>query len=118
MAEQIVAGLFQSRGIAEESAGRLRAEGVPQSELSVRVLREVGPVPATMEPELAALEVDPLVFGNVRETFVDHFRNGETVVLVRTHGEAEVAAAISTLRQYAPVAVEVFDAVGSQAPSR
>jgi hypothetical protein len=109
MAAQIVAGLFQSRGIAEEACGRLRAEGVPERELSVRVLKEVGPAPATMDPELAALEVDPLVFGDVRKTFVHHIRNGETVVLARARNEAEVAAAVNTLRQYAPVAVEVFE---------
>ncbi|HVH77462.1 MAG TPA: hypothetical protein VM755_21290 [Stellaceae bacterium] len=80
MVVQIVAGLFQSRGIAEEACGRLRAEGASESELSVRVLQEVGPMPplATMDPELAALEVAPLVFGNVRKAFVHHIRNGET----------------------------------------
>lgn len=113
MAAQIVAGLFQSRGIAEEACGRLRAEGVPESELSVRVLQEVGPVPATMDPELAALEVDPLVFGNVRKTFVHHIRNGETVMLARARNGAEVSAAVDTLRQYAPVAVDVFEDMGT-----
>jgi hypothetical protein len=110
---QIVAGLFGSHGIAEEAAGRLRDAGVPAGEISVRVLREAGPPPATMSGEFAALEVDPMVWGDVRNTFVDYVKNGETAVLVRARGEAEAAAAVSTLRQYAPLAVNVFEAADS-----
>jgi hypothetical protein len=47
-----------------------------------------------VEPEIEALSVDPLTFGNVRETFARFVRNGETVVCVRAASdeEAEFAA--------------------------
>jgi hypothetical protein len=108
MAVQFVVGLFESRGIAEDAAHRLHTEGVPRAEIAVRVLREIAPVPPSVESELAALSVDPLVFGNVRDTFVRFIRNGETAVLVRTATDADVEFAASTLRQYAPMAIEVI----------
>jgi hypothetical protein len=90
MAGQIVVAVFESRGIALDAYHRLHTEGVPKADTALRVLKEIGPVPATMEPELAALEVDPLVFGNVQETFAPYIRNGETAVLVRAYSDAEV----------------------------
>lgn len=94
----IVAGLFQSRGIAEDARNRLRTIGVPDGKLAVRTLRETAPVPETVDAELAALSVDPLVFGNVRKTFVDYIRNGETVVLVGAASTLESDAASTTLK--------------------
>jgi hypothetical protein len=106
----IVAGLFESRGIAEDARNRLRTLGVPDGKLAVKTLRQTGPVPKTVDAELSALSVDPLVLGNVRETFVDHIRNGETVVLVGAASTLESEAAQSTLKQYSPIAVELFEA--------
>ena len=105
---RIVAGLFESHGIAEDACGRLRDAGVPVSEIAVRVLRETGPIPSTMKSEFNALSVDPLILGDVERTFARFVRNGETVVLVRVADEAAAEAAVNTLRQYAPVAVEVL----------
>jgi hypothetical protein len=53
-----------------------------------------------VEPELEALSVDPLIFGNVRETFAKVIRNGETVVSARAVTDEEVEFAAETLRQY------------------
>jgi hypothetical protein len=50
-----------------------------------------------------------MILGDVRRTFVDHIRNGETVVMVRAASTAEVSLAQDTLGQYGPIAVEVFD---------
>ena len=109
MAAQVVVGLFESSGIAEDACNRLRTAGFPPQCIHRQVLREIGPVPSTMEPELAALEVDPLVFGNVRERYAEFIHNGETLVVVRAANEAEAEAAFYALRQYAPLAVEVLE---------
>jgi hypothetical protein len=109
MTARIVIGLFESSGIAKDARDRLRTEGVADNAIAVRVLKEIGPVPSTMEPELAAFDVDPMVVGNVRETYAQFIHNGETVVLVRAADEKEVGFAIQTLRQFAPVAVDVLN---------
>jgi hypothetical protein len=69
IATRLVIGLFHSSGIAEDAVHRLITEGVAPQDIAHRVLKEVGPIPPTLQPELAALEVDPLVIGNARETF-------------------------------------------------
>jgi hypothetical protein len=51
--------------------------------------------------------VDPLIFGNVRETFAKFIRNGETVVSVRAVTDEEAEFAAETLRQYSPIAIEL-----------
>jgi len=107
MAVKFVVGLFPSKGIAEDACNRLRTEGVPALDISLLVLRQTAPLPATVADELEALSVDPLVVGNVRESFAPHIRNGETAVFVRAHSEADVELAAGTIRQYAPIRIEV-----------
>ena len=68
----LVVGLFPSSGIAEDAVRRLITEGVTARNIAHRVLKEVGPVLPMLEPELAALEVDPLVIGNARQTASDN----------------------------------------------
>jgi len=70
---------------------------------------------AAMTPELAALEVDPFVVGNVRETYAPFIHNGETAVFVRAHTEDEVDVAVATIRLYAPIKIKVV-ATGEGAP--
>ena len=74
------------------------------------LLRELAPLPSYMDAEMAALEIDPLLWGNVRETFAPYIRNGETVVLVRAESENAVDAVIDTMRQFAPVQITVTPA--------
>jgi hypothetical protein len=45
----IVAGLFESRGIAEDAGKRLRTEGVPDGQVAIRTLKETGPVPKAVD---------------------------------------------------------------------
>ena len=97
MAVEIVVGLFHSRGIAEDAVNRLHTEGIPDREIGLRMLRETTSVPETMEPELAALSADPMVWGNVRDTYVKYISNGETVVLVRAENPDEVELAMNVL---------------------
>lgn len=107
MASQIVVGLFYSSGIAADACHRLRTEGVAPSDIALKVLKEIGPIPPTTGPELGALSVDPLVFGNVRDSFAQFIRNGETAVFVRALSDEQVQFAADTLKQYAPITIEV-----------
>jgi len=110
MADKIVIGLFEARGIAEDVRNRLVTDGTSPSEVAVIVLHETAPAPSYMEPEIAALAVDPLLLGNVRETYAPFIRNGETAVFVRAASEAEVDAVIDTMRQYAPIQITATSA--------
>jgi hypothetical protein len=110
MSSRYAVALYQSRGIAEDAHNRLRTEGVPEAEIALVLLHETGPVPATMTPELEALSIDPLVWGDVRRSFARFVHNGETAVLVQAGSEDDADFALEILRHYAPVAVDVFPA--------
>jgi hypothetical protein len=60
-----------------------------------------------LQPELAALEVDPLVIGKARQSFARFIRNGETAVFVRTLDDEQVEFATDVLKLYLPMAIEV-----------
>jgi hypothetical protein len=107
MAAAYVIGVFPSSGIALDAYHRLHTEGFPQNRLAHRVLKEIGPVPPTVQPELEALEVDPLVWGDARNTFARYIHNGETAVLVQAEDAAEAQAAADILALYVPLAVEI-----------
>ena len=68
MAARIVVGVFQSEGIAEDARNRLKTEGVPTGDLVLKVLKEIGPIPEVMEPELDAGFLGPMMLGNFRQT--------------------------------------------------
>ena len=106
-ATRLVIGLFHSSGIAEDAVHRLITEGVAPRDIAHRVLKEVGPVPPTLQPELAALEVDPLVIGNARQSFARFIRNGETAVFVRALSDEQVEFASDVLKLYLPITIEV-----------
>src|SRR5665213_804502 len=108
MEAEIVIGLFRSSGIAQDACNRLRTEGVPDSAVFLKVLREISPVSATMDDELAALSVDPMVWGDVRDSYVDYIHNGETVVLVRAETPDEIELASDVLRMFEPLVVELL----------
>jgi hypothetical protein len=107
MAHKFVVGLFQSKGIAEDAINRLKYEGVPPEYISELLLQEIAPLPQAVEPAIDALSVDPLIVGNVRETFAPHIHNGETAIFVRAHSEDEVDLAVGTIRQYSPIKIKV-----------
>jgi hypothetical protein len=103
-----VVGLYPSSGIALDAFHRLHTEGFSYSRLGHRVLKETGPVPPIVQAELAALEVDLMVWGDVRQTFARHIRNGETAVLVQIDDAGEAQAAADILALYTPLAIEVM----------
>ena len=106
MTPRFVVGLFESKGIAEDSCNRLKYQGVSAESISLVLLREfASPVPATVASELEGLAVDPLILGNVRESYASYIRNGETAVFVEAHSEADVEQAVLTLQQYSPLRV-------------
>jgi hypothetical protein len=107
LAPRLVIGLFHSSGIAEDAVHRLITEGVSPADVAHRVLKEVGPIPSTLVPELAALDVDPLVIGNARETFAQYIHNGETAVFVRALTDAQVEFAVDVLKLYVPITIDV-----------
>lgn len=109
MAVKFVVGLFPSKGIAEDSCNRLRTEGVPARDITLLMLRQTAATRdvETVADELEALAVDPLVIGNTSKNFAPYIRNGETAVFVRAHSEADVELAAGTIRQYAPIRIEV-----------
>ena len=115
MSLKFVVGLFESKGVAQDAVNRLQHEGVPAAHISLLLMHETAPVPAAVAPELGALEVDPMVIGNVRETYAPFIHNGETAVFVRTHIEDEVDLAVATIRLYAPLKIKVVG-VGENAP--
>jgi hypothetical protein len=118
MPSRLVVGLFHSSGIADDAVHRLMTEGVAPQDIAHRVLKEVGPIPPTVQPELAALEVDPLVLGNVRAGFAQFIRNGETAVFVRTLSDEQVEFAADILKQYVPITIEVVPlSEGPQMPA-
>jgi hypothetical protein len=51
MVAGIVVGVFESEGIAEDARNRLKTEGVPAGDIVLKVLKDIGPIPSTMEPE-------------------------------------------------------------------
>lgn len=107
MALKLVVGLFQSKGIAEDAINRLKYEGIPPEYIAELLLHETAPLPVAMTPEIEALSVDPLIVGNVRESYAPYIHNGETAIFVRAHSEAEVDLAVATIRQYSPVKIKV-----------
>jgi hypothetical protein len=107
MSVKFVVGLFESKGIAEDAINRLSYEGVPESDIFAMLMRETAPLPAAVAPTVDALSVDPLILGNVRESYAPFIRNGETAVFVRAHSEAEIDLAVDTIRQYAPIKIKV-----------
>ena len=116
MAPRIVVGVFQSEGIAEDARNRLKTEGVPAGDLVLKVLKEIGPVPAVMEPELDAGFLGPLILGNFREDCAHYIRNGETLLCIHAPTDERVELAVDTLKQYAPIEVKVVPA--AEDPSR
>lgn len=115
MAVKFVVGLFESKGIAEDAVNRLKTEGVPARDILLLLLHETAPLPVAMTPEIEALSVDPLVIGDVRNTYAPFIHNGETALFVRTQGEAEVDLAVATIQLFAPIKIRVVEG-GEGAP--
>lgn len=116
MAHQFVVGLFESRGIAEDAVNRLKHEGVPPENISILLLHEfASPAPRAMTPELEALSVDPMIIGDVRETYAPLVSNGETALFVKAPSEADIDFAVDIIKLYAPMRIRIA-AVGEGAP--
>jgi hypothetical protein len=110
MASQFVVGLFDSEGVARDARNRLHTEGIPSSQMSIVVLRDIAaPPPASTKAELAALSVDPMVRGDVENTFAEYIKNGETAVIVECATLADAQFTIETMTLYDPLAIEALD---------
>ena len=113
MAWRIVVGVFESEGIAEDARNRLTTEGVPAGDIVLKVLKEIGPIPEVMEPEVDAGFLGPVILGNFRESFAHYVRNGETLVCVQASSDEQVELAVDTLKQYAPLEVKIMPRTGA-----
>lgn len=116
MTARLVVGVFQSSGIALDAYHRLHTEGVPTRRLAHHVLKEIGPPPDVLEPELQALQIDPMVLGDARNSFARFIHNGETAVFVEANDDEEAAFAVDILKLYTPVAIESMSA--AETPAR
>ena len=111
MAAQIVVGLYESKGYAQDAHNRLHTEGMPLSDMSLVVIHDIAPLPeATRRDELAPLSVSPLILGDVEKTFASFIRNGETAVIVNAATPVDVEFITDILTLYDPLAVEVLEA--------
>ena len=111
MALQFVVGLFETKGIAEDACNRLEYEGVAAEDISLLLLREFAtPVPAAVTPEMEGMSVDPLIIGNVRETYAEHLHNGETAIFVIARTADDIDFAASVIKLYAPIRITLVAA--------
>ncbi len=109
MAGQFVVGLYESRGYAQDAHNRLHTEGIPWSEMALVVIHDIAPLPEHIrQEELAALEVSPLILGDVVNTFAQYIKNGETAVIVSAPTAVDVEFATDILSLYDPMAIEVL----------
>lgn len=106
MADEMVVGLFEAIGTAEDVRNRLIYEGVPAGDIELRVLKIVEPLPPSMAAETHAYAIDPFYSTTLWEKYRPRIRNGETAVLVRIHSDEEADIAINTMRQFAPMEVD------------
>lgn len=110
MPAPMVIALFESEGLARDARNRLHTEGVSFADMSIVVLHDIAsPPPAKTQAELAALSVDPMVLGDVQETFTTYIKNGESAVIVATPTPADAQFAIDVLTLYDPLAIETLE---------
>lgn len=106
MVEQMVVGLFEAVGTAEDVRNRLIYEGVPASDVELRVLRKVEPLPPSLDLEGHAFGIETFYRSKAWERYRLLIRNGETAVLVRIRSEDELETTVNTMRQYAPIEID------------
>jgi hypothetical protein len=102
----LVVGLFPASGVALDAYHRLHTEGFPETRLAHRILKEVGPPPVTVQAELQALQIDPMVLGDALHSFAPLIHNGETAVFVQVEDDDEAQSASDILALYLPLAIE------------
>ena len=109
MTGQIVVGLYESRGYAQDARNRLHTEGVAWSDMALVVIHDIAPLPGSVrEEQLAPLAVSPLILGDVQNTFARYIKNGETAVVVNAPTAAEVEFATDIMTLYDPLAIEII----------
>lgn len=110
MTENIVVGLYHTAGTADDVRNRLLTEGLRDTAVVVRRLRDVAPMPANMAAEAQGYSADPFFGSFILKRFGDPIPNGETAVCVSASSEDEVDGIVSLMRQYMPVTIEILSA--------
>jgi hypothetical protein len=108
MAGQLVVGLYESRGSAQDAHNRLHTEGMEWSEMALVVIHDTAALPEHTREEESALLVSSLVLGDVESAFAQHIKNGETAVIVSAPTAVDVEFATDILSLYEPLAIEVL----------
>lgn len=103
-----IVALFSSKGEAENAQHRLISEGAAARTVTLQVLKEIGPVPDSMDPEWTFLKLDPFFWflGNLKEDYAQYIRNGETALSVEVRSDDEAEEVISILEAFQPIRVD------------
>ena len=105
-----------TRQAQSEATKPFPQERQAKRDLLLNRVKEIGPIPSVMEPELEADFLGPVILGNFREDFAHYIRNGETLVCVQASTNEAVELAVDTLKQYAPVEVKVVPSAEDSDP--
>jgi hypothetical protein len=106
MAHEMIVGLFEGLGTAEDARNRLRYEGVPDSDIELHVINQVGPAPPWVAMETHEWSIQFLRNSDAWKRYAPLIRNGETAVFVWFRSEEEAEIAFNTLRQFAPMEID------------
>jgi hypothetical protein len=108
--ERVVVGVFEDKGTAEHACGRLTQEGIPETDVVLRLLKQVSAAPTTTNLERETLSVDPFFWfvGDVRNDYARLIHNGETAVSVLAGSDARIDRAVEIMQWYRPVHIEVI----------
>lgn len=107
MEELVVIGIYATFGDCEDVRARLRYEGVPDGDIVLRVLKRI----EAKQPQPSPDDKFPdIVFGTERaHRYAALIRNGESAVCVRAHSGEEAEIAMNTMRQFAPLDLELVN---------
>ena len=110
---RMVVALFPTKGEADNAQHRLITEGIPVSVITLKVLKEVGPVPDSMDAEMTFLKLDPFFWflGDLKKDYAQYIRNGDTALSVEVATEEAEQSVVSIIRAFQPVRLDEIDPV-------
>lgn len=108
--ERLVVGLYQTKGEAENAGHRVVSEGAGEDDVEIRVLSSKAPPPATMEPELDTLSLDPYFWflGDLKDDYANEITNGETAVCVAVDSPEAAESVANVLMMFEPKRIDVI----------
>lgn len=107
MPSEIVIGLFRTFGTAEDVRTRLVYDGVPEADIELRRLARDTLIPPDEMPQSTLSFVDWLFDKDMPQRYGMHITNGETAVCVRGRDPRQRDEAITVMRFFAPLDIDV-----------